>query len=233
MSLEQKMTVSCPQCQKESEQVFYDSINVVVDPLLKAKVLDHSFALFRCHFCQAVAPVQRDMLYHDPAHCLMIFLHHDEKQHTVFSLNTMLKKARKEMGIEKSAPEYTIRLVHSANDLVEKVRIFQDAMNDKILEVFKVFLLDENNDDYDTHIYYDGLVEVSGKRGIAFVVFRRDQKPERFSVALKDQEKAFFHMEELLKRSGAGFELHEGKALKINRDFAVQLLTGGPSFVQK
>jgi hypothetical protein len=57
--------VSCPSCQKSQEVAIYDSINVDIDPDLKAKLLEGKINSFKCEHCGNDALINISFFYHD------------------------------------------------------------------------------------------------------------------------------------------------------------------------
>ena len=72
MSSQHFEKITCPQCQKDSEFVMYDSVNVSLDPEDKEKIIDGSLFLFKCPECDAEVHVEYGVLYHDMDKQLMI-----------------------------------------------------------------------------------------------------------------------------------------------------------------
>ncbi|MFQ7727123.1 MAG: CpXC domain-containing protein, partial [Ruthenibacterium lactatiformans] len=51
MSLRRKKTVACPKCNKESDYLFWESLNGDLDPEAKTQLIDGTFFQFKCPHC--------------------------------------------------------------------------------------------------------------------------------------------------------------------------------------
>ena len=76
MSLRRKKTVACPKCNKESDYLFWESLNGDLDPEAKTQLIDGTFFQFKCPYCGHECKVDYGMLYHDMAHQTMIYAGH-------------------------------------------------------------------------------------------------------------------------------------------------------------
>ena len=65
MSSQHFEKITCPKCQKDSEFVMYDSVNVSLDPEDKEKIIDGSLFLFKCPECGAEVRIEYGVLYHE------------------------------------------------------------------------------------------------------------------------------------------------------------------------
>ena len=65
MSLRRKKTVACPKCNKESDYLFWESLNGDLDPEAKTQLIDGTFFQFKCPHCGHECKVDYGMLYHD------------------------------------------------------------------------------------------------------------------------------------------------------------------------
>ena len=108
----------CPKCGSEFDAPDVRSINVAQDPSLRERVKDGSLFVHRCPRCGAEALASEPILYHDPEAQLLI-------AYTTAGLNSE--------GLEG----YTCRLVSSIGELIEKVKVFDAALDDIALELCK------------------------------------------------------------------------------------------------
>ena len=66
--------VSCKNCNKQTEVELRQSINVALDPELKARVKDGSLFVWECPYCGQRNLALYQTLYHDPDAKLMVWL---------------------------------------------------------------------------------------------------------------------------------------------------------------
>ena len=117
---------NCNYCQKSTEVEVRPSINVALDPDLKARVKDGSLFVWECPYCGHRNLAKYQTLYHDPDAKLMVWLlpGADEPPQAV-------------ADAVKDLEGYTLRLVREVGDLVEKVNVHDAALDDTVLEMCK------------------------------------------------------------------------------------------------
>lgn len=113
-----KARLVCSSCGKPSETLVFSSINVSGDPELKQKVKSGEIFLHECPFCGHRELVKSPLLYHDP----------DEK--------LLLCLSPQGMTVE-GLDGYTGRRVCDVGSFIEKVKIFDDGLDDIVIEVCK------------------------------------------------------------------------------------------------
>lgn len=147
MSKSRSITITCPECQKESEFVMWESINTMLDPEMKSAVRDRSAFLFTCPVCGAKSYVDYGFLYHQMEDQIMIhYAASDKDAEDIYDLVT--GKTMPDMMKEMVDSNYLIRIVRSQNQLREKLAIFDSGLDDRIIEIFKIFLLAKYQEDH-------------------------------------------------------------------------------------
>lgn len=143
MSIKTESIATCSRCGKRTGLTIYKSINISEDPSLKEKVMDGSLFLWKCPSCGQTNLAKYDTLYHDPGKRLMVWLLQDENiSETQMHSITLHAKA---IG------NYTLRRVTDTGSLMEKVIIFENGLDDVIIEmckyVLKMELLSKSGDE--------------------------------------------------------------------------------------
>ena len=135
----QETGIICPNCGKESKFEMWISVNTQQHPEMKQAVRDRSAFVFKCPECGVETPVDYAFLYHDPDQQVMIHYVTDDAQakklHEVLSDNENAKV----LGIKNAG--YIIRIVRSANQLADKLAVFDAQLDDRIVEVYKLSAL--------------------------------------------------------------------------------------------
>ena len=156
MSCERKISFTCPKCGKDYPFVIWKSINTTLDPEMKAKVKDRSAFLFECPSCGEKTYVDYGLLYHQMEDRIMIdYAVSDESaEEFIRSLNE-----EDPTGLLADIKKgYLNRIVRSQNELIEKIAIFDEGLDDRIIEVFKIYVLykfhNENPNCEDIEILY-------------------------------------------------------------------------------
>lgn len=117
---------SCSKCHQTTEIDVRQSINVALDPELKARVKDGSLFLWECPYCGQRNLARYQTLYHDPDSKLMVWLLPGEEQPP--------------QAVEEAVKElegYTLRRVKDVGELIEKVNIHDAGLEDSVLEMCK------------------------------------------------------------------------------------------------
>ena len=140
MSSHTKVIVTCPKCNKEHSIRIWRSINTTLDPEMKAAVRDRSAFLFTCPSCDEKTYMDYGFLYHQMEDRIMIhYASTDENADEIYEMlngndpTGMITEMRKN--------NYLIRIVRSQNELREKIAIFDEGLDDRIIEIFKIYIL--------------------------------------------------------------------------------------------
>ncbi len=141
MSKEHTERIACPKCGEESDFVIWESINTMIDPETKSKVLSGEIFRFKCPKCGAETIADYDCLYHQMEDKLMIQIVYYDKD--------VPKAAESFDRISKNSPipdfpsvmaDYTFRIVRDQLKLREKINIFNHGLDDRVIELMKIFL---------------------------------------------------------------------------------------------
>jgi hypothetical protein len=118
--------VNCKKCQKQTEVELRQSINVALDPELKARVKDGSLFVWECPYCGQRNLAVYQTLYHDPDTKLMVWL-----------LPGTAEPPQAVAEAVKQLEGYTLRMVREVGDLIEKVNLHDAGLDDCVLEMCK------------------------------------------------------------------------------------------------
>ena len=148
------MVATCSKCSTQNKVRSYSSINVALNPELKAKVLSGELFLWECPCCSQQNLITFDCLYHDPSQKIMLWLLPGGTGEDGDRNNIL---AETEAGAYNSAirslPDYRFRIVDSAGDLIEKVMIFDAGLDDRCIEMVKFVARGELKDVDNLHFY--------------------------------------------------------------------------------
>ena len=134
MSRESVQKINCPKCGKENSFTIWQTLNAEMSPDAKAALIDGRLFDFHCAYCDCHSKVNYPILYHDMTHHAMVYyVDEDSVDQTI---NTMLD-AQKTMGIDM--PGYRRRIVTDQNALREKAIIFDNDLDDRVVEIIKLF----------------------------------------------------------------------------------------------
>lgn len=146
----------------------WESINTALDPEMKSAVKDQSAFLFTCPTCGTQNYIDYGFLYHQMEDQIMIhYANSDEDEKEIYQF---LYEDSDKMIQELLKANYLIRIVRSQNELREKIFIFDEGLDDRIIEVYKLLVFVSIHDDHpewnDMKILFSA---ADGKR--TFVVF--------------------------------------------------------------
>ncbi|MDR0439086.1 MAG: CpXC domain-containing protein [Methanocalculaceae archaeon] len=129
-------TIICPKCGKKQNFIMYPSVNVSLDPDLADKYLDGNLSILTCEDCGFSGIVEYPILYYDIEKKFSIFFSPDKTDHEA--------KIPDVLPVHL-LPGMCLRLVHSSDDLREKIFIFRDLLDDRVVEIVKDSILREMN----------------------------------------------------------------------------------------
>lgn len=166
MSMQHPHEVKCPKCGTENSILIHDSINVSLEPDNKAKVLDRSLFQFCCSKCGEVTGIEYCPLYHDMDEKYMIMVANDRKS----AADAIIPDIGKNTNFSMFADGYRFRVVYRIAGLIEKIKIFDNKLDDFAVEMLKLMLYGELNQPAEI-IFCD----VNEKK-ISFWVYYEDSK---------------------------------------------------------
>ena len=117
---------SCSNCHNQTEVSIPRSVNTALDPELKTRVRDGSLFIWECPYCGRRNVAVTELLYHDPAQKLMLWLLPGQAQP-----NPAANQAVKDLD------GYTLRIVREVGELIEKINIAESGLEDTVVEMCK------------------------------------------------------------------------------------------------
>ncbi len=116
----------------------WQSINTESEPSMKEAVRNKSAFLFHCSSCGRETMINYNFLYHQPEDNLLIQFSADDENADEFL--SMLESGDETLH-QFSEQGYVIRLTRSLNHFVEKLLIFDEGLDDRLIEIYKVLVL--------------------------------------------------------------------------------------------
>src|SRR5690348_5755471 len=127
MTISGTVAVNCPACGRPHEVTLVQSLNTRLNPDLKAKLVAGELNLLVCE-CGKRTQLAATLLYHDP----------DRDYFCQVCPGGEEAMRQGEIAFQTIGAVGTRRLVPSQHALVEKVRILDAVMDDRIIEMLKV-----------------------------------------------------------------------------------------------
>lgn len=133
MSRSRKEKVICPQCGKQTDITIWETINAEMNPVENRQLLDRTLFRFTCE-CGYTAEIDANMLYHNMTHHAMVYYINEE---SIEQTENMFADLRQHSEFEMT--NYIYRIVTSQNALREKAIILENGLDDRVIELVKLF----------------------------------------------------------------------------------------------
>lgn len=153
MSNKQKAKIKCAHCGHESEQDFWVSINADMNPEIKEKLINGELFRHVCEKCGKESVLDYPVLYHDMTNRAMVYYIIED---TVEEVEGYFNEVEKDLGVTMEG--YRKRIVTDLNALREKAIIFDNGLDDRLIELIKFFSFVEaaqkHQDKNVVHVYF-------------------------------------------------------------------------------
>lgn len=176
--------IECVACGKESPHRFWDAIDPMMNQETKDKVLSGEIFTFTCPHCGYKRRVTYDTVYQEMGKGRTIQLVTSEDSY-MQALNMF---ADRDSHSSPVLAHEIVRIVLSQNQLSEKIRIFDEGLDDRIVELIKAFYLQQLYEQQ-PGITIDEVLFFVGEDGqyeIAFLAPDGNHRSIRFSKEMYD-----------------------------------------------
>lgn len=127
----------CPYCSSEEEVVLWDIVLPSEDPDLRERLLQKNLQVLDCSNCGRHFVLDAPLLYRDQDRGFCLYVH---------SALSSLQQSRSMqdqvellgLQIPPGAEADRLRICSSYNELIEKIHIFEDDLDDRIVECLKI-----------------------------------------------------------------------------------------------
>ncbi len=194
----QEATLRCPYCKTEQQHTLYPIVDLGENPSLKLGLLTDSLFSIRCSECHNQFAVMHEMLVIDKEASFAILLAPD-------STLTEVKEPSEEFSQFE-----TLRLVNTSDELKEKILLLDAGLDDRTIELCKMYLLMKMERKDHTLLYADHQV---GEGQMLFTLFNEKDEMEE---TIQCSDGLYTH----LIKTAEEFSLKEGYFLRINQGWA-------------
>ncbi len=217
MSINTKKTITCPSCGTTTEMTLWQSVTADDSPDLKDDLLKGKVNIFRCGSCSQTALVPEPLLYTDAKCKLMISFSpcQPEKKAELFE---KIKETSRSSGELDTLDGYNLRFATEYNELLEKILIFDNGLNDKVIEVIKLLVLMQDEEKMEQRVCIFGKCD---ENEIEFMV--QDKKEEQIYTS-RVPILTYETVSRSLKDSGVKFKSFNWEM--VDADYAAKLLRG-------
>ena len=194
----QEATLRCPFCNTEQQHNLYPVVDLGENPSLKLGLLTDSLFSVRCTKCNNQFSVMHEMLVIDKEASFAILLAPESKL-------TEVKEPSEEIALLD-----TLRLVNTSDELKEKILLLDAGLDDRTIELCKMYLLMKMEKKEHTLLYADHQV---GEGQMLFTLFNEKDEMEE-TIQCSDG------LYTQLVATAEEFSLKEGYFLRINQEWA-------------
>ncbi len=167
--------VKCPKCGNEWDHKIYQTINVSMDPELKEKIFNKELFIYNCPNCNNKSILVTPLLYADNNFWIYLWPYEWEK----FESNSTIDKLLSNMRIP-------CRKVKNEDELIEKIRIFDDWLKDEYIEFLKLSMIANHFDSSKvSRILYMG----KDDNNLYFTTYLNDWNSQTYSTPIAWYEK--------------------------------------------
>lgn len=145
MSLNTEQSIRCPKCGQMKSMTVWQSVRSE-DTDLKSDILKRKLNIFECDICGAQALYPEPLLYTDDDKKLMITFAPCSDNDTSKKMYEEIRDTSRKSGELENLSGYNLRFVSDYNDLMEKILIFDNELNDKVIEFIKMLILSQEPD---------------------------------------------------------------------------------------
>lgn len=195
-------TITCPKCGEKQHFTMYPSINASSDPGLAEKYLDGILNTLTCEECGFSGTIEYPMLYHNLDEKFSVFFAPDRDDRFVQLPNVLPAHL---------LPDMQLRLVHTNDAFREKIFIYRDRLDDRIIETVKDSILREmdvrkEEQKPDLLFYAQDLFGCSG-RSLIFVPKKDGEYLEPIKIPFETYEKIKMLMHSICERPVDGYSV--------------------------
>lgn len=200
---------TCPNCQLEQEFELRENVNVTLEPELKKQVLERQLTKFKCQGCGRTLQIRHPLLYNDVKEKFLVWLPHKDSKPTMQEGSVVMNMMAK--------AGYKFRSVESYNELVEKIRIFDDHLDDRALELLKLEVISRKRIRSDAKLFYDGMASKGAQKVLRLAHITRETSTS-YEVPFEELSR---HSVAASKTGPA--DRQHGGWLRVDRKYAAEL----------
>lgn len=167
--------ITCPKCGHEADFMIWSSINTVLDPEMFDKVRTGEAFMFHCPECGNKAGVDYGCLYHQMDDQMMIY-YVTTPEGVQEAYNMFRGESKVSELLKKEQGNYLYRIVQSKNELREKLFIFDAGLDDRAIEIIKVFYTQKMQED-NPEVSIDEIRFESGENDEMGLIFINEGRP--------------------------------------------------------
>jgi len=212
MNESRTVTYVCPYCGRKFETEVYDSIITDTDPDLRDRCVSGDLFRISCPHCKRDYMIQYPLVYVDRKNRFILFV----------SSEPEVPEAVRKIAAGPAAAGYRMRRTPTLSEFSEKIQIFEDGVDDRLVELAK----------------YDSLIEfIDNRKGSAEDVTgieyqRTENGVMKFNVRTEDRGMSFLipvtMIEEELEQDKDRYRIDDENFPVINAEWIIDLFQPDP-----
>ena len=210
-------TIPCANCGEPVPLDFIEFVDIKENPELKERILDGGFFNVSCSHCGTEIRIEYPVMYMDPEKNLDIYMVPEHNGGLLNNLNSL------EVYDDNVEREKIKRLTGTSEDLIEKILIFDNNRDDRIIELYKVLLSERIRVDW-PDMYKWKLLYYNDEAGEMFIVRDFNSAPggEKLTIVINDED-----YKSLEEDFGDCLKIQPGKFEEVNREWIIKKIDRG------
>ena len=132
-----EIVVQCPHCGQKLEYNVSTVIDGSVDEYQKLEILNNKFFELNCGNCGRSMDMVYEFMFCDTEKNYMLYFVEESRAEGANVAVQMTQKFMEEQGGDPG----TARIVYELDDLIEKINIFDNGLDDRVVELMKYFCI--------------------------------------------------------------------------------------------
>lgn len=177
----EKEKFKCPGCGQEMIKNLHEFVDVSTDPEYKTQIMNGEFFMEKCPGCGDETLAEYPFMYMDPSKKLNIYMAPGHDKELLEQLNSL------ELSESDLDPEAVFRVVNDGAALLEKILIFDQGRDDRILELYKALIYGNIKEDWPKVKREDLLYFVDGEEDYFIVWDYTNAAGEQLTVNIDEE----------------------------------------------
>lgn len=128
--------IICPECGREGTFTYWSTINTMQEKVMRKMVRTGSAFMYTCPECGKTTIVDYPFIYHQMEDQMMIYYAKEDKVDEAEKYFAKQEETFEELKV--GGEVYLNRIVTSLDEFLEKLKIFDADMDDRIVEIVKI-----------------------------------------------------------------------------------------------
>ena len=138
--------MACPGCNQQEYLRLWEEINAQEDVTARNRLLDGDLFFYKCKKCGYTSVIAYNCMYKDEKNRFMIYFAADGGENEMKSAMDKVEADAKALGIPGMEYNVRRRIVRNGNSMREKAIIFEAGLDDRIIEIMKLFYVSATSD---------------------------------------------------------------------------------------